>query len=315
MSVSRWYFAECFGLGWRSDIPLPNFHPGNPESWDKRGLHQITVEQVDHLVERRVTHSMPTQRLRQICSDGARIEWGDQAIFDLIGGDRVSYCAGPDWTGDMPIGFYATIAALICTWRGAIPMHASAVEWHGQAIIVAGPAGAGKSTSIAAMLAAGASLVGDDLTVMAGGPEPVMIYRGRPAIRLHADTAPWVPNRAPPVPAGDGSGKWIVRPSKCCSDDKLPLGALLILGGDDSRLSPIVAMQAVRGILFRPRIQAAMPGYGEAMAKLMRAAAGNAVFGIGSPRDLTRSGLIAYGQRRLDLVASVDRPHAVAPPI
>lgn len=315
MPAPIWHFAECFGLGWRSDVPLPNFHPGEPDSWTARGLDHITVERVEQLVDRSITHSMATQRLRQICSDGARIEWGEEAVFDLIGKDRISYCPGPGWTGIMPTGFYATIAALASAWHGDIPLHASAVEWQGRAILVSGPSGAGKSTSVAAMLAAGANFIGDDLTVIRAGHGPVTVLRGRPAMRLHADSRALVATATPSHAAKDASGKWIVEPAGRWAGPALPLACLILLGNGEQRLAPATAAQLLREALFRPRLQAMVPNFAGTMAKLIGVASRHAVFVAVAPQDFTRAALIAHGQRLLALASSVDPTDPAAPPI
>lgn len=316
---------------------MPGFHPGDPTNWTARGLPLIRVEHAQDLGDRDVLLTLPTQRLRQICRDGARMAWGEEALFDLFCDARgqpalVRYRPGTDWTGAMPSGFYATLAALAAAWRGDMPLHASAVAWRGRAVLIAGPAGAGKSTSLAAMLAAGARLIGDDLTVMTGQGDAAgdtaaadmagtgaMIRRGRPGVRLHPDTLPLVTLAQPPQPADDASGKWIARPANGWPDDATPFGAMLLLGERDQRLSPITAAAAVHSLVFRRRLQAGIPGFGAAMAGMMRLAATHPFFTAQSPRDFTPAGLLAHGERLLALVDSAVADsgvvgHAAAPP-
>lgn len=317
---------------------MPGFHPGDPGSWAARGLPLIRVERAENLDDRDVLLSLPTKRLRQICADGARMAWGKEALFDLFCDARghpalIRYHRGAEWTGALPSGFYATLAALAAAWRGDMPLHASAVAWRGRAVLIAGPAGAGKSTSLAAMLAAGARLIGDDLTVMSGQGDPTsgdtaagdvtgasaMIRRGRPGVRLHPDTLPLVTLTQPPQPADDASGKWIAHPANGWPDDATPFGAMLLLGERNQRLSPITAAAAVHSLLFRPRLQAGVPGFATAMAGLMRLAATRPFFTAQSPRDFTPAGLLAHGERLLTLVDSAVAEsavvgHAAAPP-
>lgn len=262
-------------------------------------------------VERDVTLSLATRRLRQMCRDGARIEWGEEALFDLIAEDdasgpaaqlRIDVLPGSDWPGALPSGFYATVTALACGWRGDVPCHASTVAWHGKAVLVTGPAGAGKSTSLAAMLAAGAQLVGDDLSVLTLAGEQAEVLRGRPHVRLHPDTVPLIPLATEPRLAEDASGKWIARPADGWPGDRLPLGAVLWLGAEnDRRLSPVEAVTRVPSLLFRPLMQAALPQAEVTMAGMRRMATTVPAFAVRSPLDFTPAGLRAHGERLLTL--------------
>lgn len=314
------HHGEAFGLTWAADIAMPAFHPAGAASSAVRGLPLVMVERTNERPERDVTLSLPTLRLRQICRDGARVEWGDAALLDLYCGPAgmprlVRYRPGPAWADCLPTGFYATLAALACAWRGDVPLHASAVAWQGRAILVAGAAGAGKSTSIAAMLAAGAELVGDDLSVLGWHDGRAVIRRGRPDMRLHRDTLSIVPQYGLPHPAEDASGKWIVRPSIAVQADAVPLGAYLLLGEGEGALEPVAAATALPALLFRPRLQAAIPGYAHAMARLLATAASHPVLAAASPRDFTAAGLRAHGERLLTLARSFIERHSAAPPI
>lgn len=167
--------------------------------------------------------------------DGIRFGWGEEAVFDMVDGTCIAYAPGPGWTGAMPVSFYSTVAALTAAWRGRVPLHACAVELDGRAVLVAGPAGAGKSTLTAGLLAAGARLIGDDLTIVAvDGPGKIVVVRGRPTMRLHPDTAARIDTIAARVVDGDPRGKWLVRPRARSTAGQLPLAAILVLGGEEA---------------------------------------------------------------------------------
>lgn len=251
------YLAEAFGIVWCADLPLPGFAPIAPDCARRTRLPVVRVE-AGAPAERPV---LRPNRRGAIHADGISLWWQDIAHFDMWDGDRVIYTPGPGWTGTMPAAFYSTIAALLLAWRGAVPLHASAVVVGGAAVLIAGAAGAGKSTSVAAALIAGGALVSDDLSCLdfAPGNDAAYLKRGRPAIRLHPQSAALLPGH-PAMPApGDPRGKWLVEPA-FCPDAIVRLGGVILLGAPEGPLAAIEAAAHIRGMLFRPRWMAALPG-------------------------------------------------------
>lgn len=259
------YRARAFGLDWRSDIPLPGFDSVAQASSDA----PVTV--------RRVADFDPPPSVRPgaravnrgtVFDAGLAIGWGDEVDFVMTCGDRIDYRPGRDWTGAMPATFYSTVAALTAAWRGLLPLHACAVEIDGRAVLIAGAAGAGKSTLTADLLAAGAALVADDLVVVTGN----RVQRGRPTIRLHPDTVAALDTiDAWPVPE-DPRGKWLARPHARSSADSLDLAAILILG-DGHADGPAPAQGAMLRLfphLFRPTWLNALPMRADLMRDLLR---------------------------------------------
>lgn len=256
------YRARAFGLNWRSDIPLPGFDSVAGASLET----PVTV--------RRVAGFDPPPSARAgaravnrgtVFDDGIAIGWGDEVDFVMTGGDRIDYRPGRDWTGALPAPFYSTVAALTAAWRGLLPLHACAIEIDGRAVLIAGAAGVGKSTLTADLLAAGATLVADDLVVVAVDGRRAAarnrVLRGRPAIRLHPDTAATLDTiDAWPVPE-DPRGKWLARPRARSIADSLDLGAILILGDghDDGPAPSQGAMLRLFPHLFRPIWLNALP--------------------------------------------------------
>jgi hypothetical protein len=101
-----------------------------------------------------------------VFADGFRFTWNDVATFDVFAGARIEVFPLPGWTGSLPWPFYSTVTALLLAWRGDLPLHACAVEIAGKTILLCGPSGAGKSTLCATLVADGACLLSDDLTVI-----------------------------------------------------------------------------------------------------------------------------------------------------
>ena len=77
------------------------------------------------------------------------------------------------------------ILGCVLRLRQRICIHASVMEFGGKAFAFVGNKGAGKSTTAAALLQAGARLISDDVAVLnAGSPVDATVYPGYPSVRL-----------------------------------------------------------------------------------------------------------------------------------
>jgi hypothetical protein len=61
--------------------------------------------------------------------------------------------------------FVTVVLAAVLVQRGRLVLHANAAELDGGAVVIAGSSGAGKSTTLAALLKAGCRMLADDITV------------------------------------------------------------------------------------------------------------------------------------------------------
>ena len=81
------------------------------------------------------------------------------------------------------------ILGAVLRLRQRVCLHASVMEHEGKAFAMIGSKGAGKSTTAAALLQAGARLVSDDVAVFkTGASPPATVYPGYPGVRLMPDT-------------------------------------------------------------------------------------------------------------------------------
>lgn len=246
----------AFGETWASDLPLPHFDLAEGESVDA-----IRVRRVATLPPR---DAIATVNNGLVHDEGFRFAWRDEIVFDMQGGTQIDYLPGAGWTGAMPAAFYSTVAALTLAWRGALPCHASAVEIDGRAILIAGAAGAGKSTLTAALLERDARLIADDLTIVrrVAADGGFVACRGRPGIRLHADTAQRLPALdRHPVP-DDDRGKWLARPNARTRYAAVPLAGIVLLGEPSGAIPRRDGAILLGPHLFRPRWLAALPDHG-----------------------------------------------------
>ena len=80
------------------------------------------------------------------------------------------------------------ILGAVLRLRQRVCLHASVMEHDGKAFAMIGNKGAGKSTTAAALLQAGARLVSDDIAVFkTGAIPPATVYPGYPGVRLMPD--------------------------------------------------------------------------------------------------------------------------------
>ncbi len=90
---------------------------------------------------------------------------------------------------DIRVFLLGTVLAILCFQRGLLPLHASAVEFSGRALLLSGHSGAGKSTLAAVLAGQGHRLLSDDLCALeTSGPAP-KILPAFPRLNLWQDTA------------------------------------------------------------------------------------------------------------------------------
>jgi hypothetical protein len=99
-------------------------------------------------------------------------------------------CTMPEMTGDITALLVGAGLATALHLRGIPVLHASAVIAGRKAILVAGPAGAGKSTLTAALVTKGAPLLAEDLAVLKFGEKEILAQSGYPRLRLCPDALP-----------------------------------------------------------------------------------------------------------------------------
>ena len=240
---------------------MPLEHFAETRGWKGGGalLGEVEVRRVDQPRER------GSGRLINrgiVYRDGIRLNWRDEVQFDMFDGKRIDYIPGADWRSALPTSFYSTVAALTVAWLGALPVHACAVEIDGRAFVIAGRAGAGKSTLAAALIAKGASLVADDLTVIrAIRGSGIAVFAGRPAMRQHPGTAASMASECCTRIEGDASGKWLVRPTARTRKISLPLGGILIFQNESESTDSAGKLKLLARNLFRPKWLSALPNY------------------------------------------------------
>jgi hypothetical protein len=258
--------ARCFGLDWHSDIALEYFDTvAEPGSGDV--VHVSHAESLPpRLTEMRLGRT-------EIGGSGFRFSWNEEVSFDCDG-SRIIWSSGADWKGKLPDSFYSSVAGLTLALRGMLALHASSIVLDGRAWLISGKAGAGKSTLVAELLNAGSELLADDLSAVSVTNGQAVAYRGRPAMRLHPDTAAHIAaTRIDAVPH-DPRGKLLVWPNARATDQAWPVAGAILLGGDEAfRLPRIEAAAAMTAMMFRPKISSRLAGHAQRRAALIGLAA------------------------------------------
>jgi hypothetical protein len=93
------------------------------------------------------------------------------------------------WTlEDTAVYLLGPVFGFLLRLRGVVCLHASAIEVDGRAIVLQGPAGAGKSTTAAAFARLGLPVLSDDIVAVGERREGFMVRPGNPRLRLWPDS-------------------------------------------------------------------------------------------------------------------------------
>ena len=95
----------------------------------------------------------------------------------------------PSQLHDIPAVVQGAGLAMVLHLRRAFILHAGAVAVEGRAVLVIGNSGAGKSSTVAALVRGGCPLISDDMAVLDSEGEAVSVRRGPLRMRIYEDSA------------------------------------------------------------------------------------------------------------------------------
>ena len=190
--------------------------------------------------------------------------------------------------------------------RGFAMWHGSAVTRQGGAVMFCGPAGEGKSTLAAALVARGCSLVADDLSRVVPDKGAALIYPSSTRIKLWREA----------VERLDWTGRvigrdWMREDKFTCtataaasSAEPIPLIALVVLvEGEElrtERLSGADAVSAIlNGTLYRPQILDALGGWAGQGTMAAKVASTTEIYRLTRPKDFTGLDMTCEAVERL----------------
>lgn len=155
-----------------------------------------------------------------------------------------------------------TAVALLLHQRGRLCLHASSVVKDGRAHLIVGASGAGKSTTAAALVERGATLLADDITAIDFGSDGALLaFPGLQTLRLRRESMDALPRHA--QQAGDLDAeeeKHLIASPGVAGESAYPVGSITFLRRGEIP-APAVTMitgtervAAIEKNLFRPRM-------------------------------------------------------------
>lgn len=249
---------RIYGLTLRSQVPIDGLLPQAPSPAIDC---EIRVGAVVPLAE-----TPDATWLHEEGEPGARITRGDAAVvLEYRDGTRFRIEPGvitTAWTTtaeDMATYLLGPVLALVLRQRGHLVLHASAVVVNDHALLFAGAAGAGKSTTATAFVAGGAAMLTDDVAAVRWEDSRPLILPGYPRLRLWDDSAAALFGAAEALPLltptwekryADTAASFLDRP--------VPLRAVVALAPREeaTRIHRIHGHEAVIAVLARTSVPA-----------------------------------------------------------
>ncbi|MEL6928571.1 MAG: serine kinase [Cyanobacteria bacterium J06600_6] len=173
------YFA--YGLNISSDIALPEFKAVDLSHYDLK----ITLDQTLRVSDLLADELLDKAATIQLSRTKATVYVRGTGMFIVENGDLIRVI--PDGQpSELLLRFYlaGTILAIALYQRNFLVLHASAVKINGGAVAFLGVSGEGKSSTAAAFVTHGHSLITDDVAPINFATDPYTISPGFPQVKL-----------------------------------------------------------------------------------------------------------------------------------
>ncbi|HEX5726406.1 MAG TPA: hypothetical protein VFX98_13115 [Longimicrobiaceae bacterium] len=189
----------------------------------------------------------PPLDVRRLAGGALLLRYRDGVRFVLDAAGREVWA---DWPAAHGLDYAATylvgpVLGLLLRLRGVLALHAAAVAVGGRALVLAGPAEAGKSTLAAAFARAGHPVLADDVAALDEAGGGFRVLPAFPRLRLWPDAAEALFGRADALPRlAEGWEKRALdlAPGAGFQPEPLPLAAVYLLGArseEGPRVEPL----------------------------------------------------------------------------
>lgn len=225
---------RLFGLCVRSNRPIPFAPPATAAQPD---VVCALGEMRDIAGARCISYPDGTEFA--VTRDAIAMTWRDPLDFN----DACTYLVGPPF-------------ALLLRLRGVACLHASCVTFRGRTIAFVGSAGSGKSTTAAAMLLDGATLVAEDMLPITRSEGGVVALPGYAGIRLWPDSVELLMGRRDALPNISGSWDKRMLPVDAAqfATEPRPIDELRFFDDLESPLTPREAVLRLVGNSYHPEL-------------------------------------------------------------
>jgi hypothetical protein len=237
---------SAFGLSLASDCPIPGLipqaSPSPPDIVVRFAAPSAPATQDDveepYYVSDLEDGVVALQVWRATGGGHFRLRYADDTQFLVAaGGNRVEVVAPPGTTlEDSATYLLGPVLGLAMRLRGVTCLHASAISMGDEAIVIAGPAGAGKSTAAACFAEMGRAILTDDVAALSIRDGVVHVQPAYPQLRLWPDSVSMLfgsPDALPRLtPTWEKCALTLSQPG-AFETRSLPLKAIYVLDGDD----------------------------------------------------------------------------------
>lgn len=239
-------FYQAFGLTISSCLPLPDLMPGEGEP-------DVTI--CYGTVPARIENAAGQGMCFQVTSTAFRFAVMGVATYLTTSDGQIVIERAPEATDDDVRGYLlGSVIGAMLHWRGIAPLHASAVEYDGEAALFAGQTGKGKSSLTGALVTRGHRMLADDICAIRqvedGRPELLPAY---PRLKLRQDTLDVLGHETDPqLRVGAEPAKFHVPTGESFRQSPLPLRHVYVLATTDEHtfeLRRITGMAKVHMLL------------------------------------------------------------------
>jgi hypothetical protein len=201
--VSQTY--RSYGLTLESDLPLTGLRPLAPDASCSAPDIHLHFARVPVWAAQALSLPVTAVRVRPCHmppGDGtfAVSEFADRRFFQLLYADGTRFLmdravthiwgeSGPNLSfDDLCIYLLGPVMGFVLRQRGTVTLHASSLSFHGRAIALVGEAGAGKSTTAAALALRGWPVLSEDVCALAESAGSYQVVPAYPRVCLWPDS-------------------------------------------------------------------------------------------------------------------------------